>query len=164
AYCAVARTTTGWQAELADAAPLSDARAAFKVLTSATGGEISEMRDDTAGLVRLAHRVEGVLNAVMYCAPTPVAVSRSHVVALIGTHIEVSDALSGRARGAAPDPGATVCACMSVGLNDIRRAVAAGACTLDALGAATGAGTNCGACRPELAGLLPPAADAIAAE
>ncbi|MEO0381128.1 MAG: nitrate reductase, partial [Pseudomonadota bacterium] len=46
AYCAVARTTTGWQAELADAAPLSDARAAFKVLTSATGGEISEMRDD----------------------------------------------------------------------------------------------------------------------
>ena len=76
----------------------------------------------------------------------------------------VSDALSGRARGDAPDPGATVCACMGVGLNDLRRAVAAGAGSIEALGAATGAGTNCGACRPELAGLLPPATAAIAAE
>ena len=164
AYCAVARTATGWQAEVADARPLSDALAAFKVLTSAQGGEISEMHDGTAGLVRIAHRIEGALNAVMFCAPAPVAVSRSLVIALIGTETLVSDALSGRARGTAPDPGATVCACMSVGLNDLRRAVAAGAGSIEALGDATGAGTNCGACRPELAGLLLPATDAIAAE
>ncbi|MEO9576364.1 MAG: nitrate reductase [Tateyamaria sp.] len=164
AYCAIARTTTGWQAEVADAGPLNDARAAFTVLTSARGGEISEMRDDTAGLVRIAYRVEGTLSAVMFCARAPVAVSRVHAIALIGTGALISDALSGRARGDAPDPGATVCACMGVGLNDLRRAVAAGASSIEALGAVTGAGTNCGACRPELAGLLPPATDAIAAE
>ncbi len=164
AYCAVARTATGWQAELADGAPLVDARAAFNVLTSAQGGDISEMRDDTTGIVRIAHRLGGVLRAVLFCAPFPVALSRPHAVALIGTAAHVHDALSGRARADAPDPGATVCACMGVGLNDLRRAVAAGADSVDALGAATGAGTNCGACRPELAGLLLPPAKAIAAE
>ncbi|WP_299723586.1 nitrate reductase [uncultured Tateyamaria sp.] len=164
AYCAIARTATGWQAELADAAPLADARAAFNVLTSAQGGDISEMRDESTGIVRIAHRVEGNLRAVLFCAPSPVVVSRAHAVALIGTDVHMHDALSGRARSDVPDPGATVCACMGVGLNDLRRAVAAGACSVDALGSATGAGTNCGACRPELAGLLLPPAKAIAAE
>ncbi|MEP1200312.1 molybdopterin-dependent oxidoreductase [Tateyamaria sp.] len=163
AYCAVALTATGWQAEVADGRPLNDALATFKVLTSVQGGDFSEMNDRTAGLVRIAHRVEGKLNAVMFCAPGPVAVSRTHAIALIGTDAQVTDALSGRARGAALDPGATVCACMGVGLNDLRRAVASGATSIDALSAATGAGTNCGACRPELAGLLLPATDAIAA-
>ncbi|MFL4470187.1 molybdopterin-dependent oxidoreductase [Tateyamaria armeniaca] len=164
AYCAIARTATGWQAELADKQPPADARAAFNVLTSIHGGDISEMRDDGAGLVRLALRVDGILRAVMFSAPRPVAVSRPHAVALIGTRAPMLDALSGRASASAPDPGATVCACMGVGLNDLRRAVAAGADSVDALGAATGAGTNCGACRPDLAGLLPPPTDAIAAE
>jgi assimilatory nitrate reductase catalytic subunit len=43
---------------------------------------------------------------------------------------------------------------MGVGRNQIAAAIAAGACTTDAVGAITRAGTNCGACRPEIAALL----------
>ncbi|MEM6373019.1 MAG: nitrate reductase [Pseudomonadota bacterium] len=164
AYCAIARTATGWQAELADDTALGDARAVFNVLTAAQDGDVSEVRDDSTGIVRIAQRLNGTLRAALFCAPDPVAVSRAHAVALIGTDTPLLDALSGRARASAPDPGPTVCACMGVGLNDLRRAVAAGADSVDALGAATSAGTNCGACRPELAGLLLPPAKAMAAE
>ena len=48
-----------------------------------------------------------------------------------------------------------VCACLNVGMNTIRQAIIEGGLiTVDALGAALGAGTNCGSCRPELAALL----------
>jgi assimilatory nitrate reductase catalytic subunit len=57
--------------------------------------------------------------------------------------------LVGRAPGAA-DRGPLVCACRNVGLRAIEAAITAGACDLDGLGAATGAGTTCGSCRPEL--------------
>ena len=163
-YCAVARSTSGWQAEMASATPMTDARTVLAQLVSLSGDDISELHDPATGMIRVAHRVNGALHTVMYCAPTPVAVSRGHVVALIGTQVPMLDALSGRNRATAQDPGATVCACMGVGLNDLRRAVAAGATSIDALGAATGAGTNCGACRPELAALLPTQAKAMAAE
>ena len=143
---------------------MTDARTVLAQLVSLSGDDISELHDPATGMIRVAHRVNGALHTVMYCAPTPVAVSRGHVVALIGTQVPMLDALSGRNRATAQDPGATVCACMGVGLNDLRRAVAAGATSIDALGAATGAGTNCGACRPELAALLPTQAKAMAAE
>jgi assimilatory nitrate reductase catalytic subunit len=63
--------------------------------------------------------------------------------------------LAGRPSADMPDPGATVCACLNVGVNTIREAIQSGrALTVAALGEALGAGTSCGSCRPELAGLL----------
>lgn len=62
--------------------------------------------------------------------------------------------LAGAAPGAAPDAGPIVCACLKVGKASIDRAIAAGASDMDALSAATGAGSNCGSCRIELARLL----------
>jgi assimilatory nitrate reductase catalytic subunit len=47
-----------------------------------------------------------------------------------------------------------VCACLKVGARTIGGAVQAGARTIDAVAAATGAGTNCGSCRPEIARLI----------
>jgi assimilatory nitrate reductase catalytic subunit len=59
--------------------------------------------------------------------------------------------LVGRNAGATKDPGAIVCACFNVGLNQIVEAVGAQSCaTVDAVGAALGAGTNCGSCRIEI--------------
>ena len=63
-----------------------------------------------------------------------------------------------------PDPGAIVCACLGVGVNTIRQAIGQGCAGVAALGQATGAGTNCGSCRPELAALLAGAARLQAAE
>ncbi|MEO0402469.1 MAG: molybdopterin dinucleotide binding domain-containing protein, partial [Pseudomonadota bacterium] len=163
-YCAIARTATGWQAELAGAIALDDAAALLERLVGPLRGDVSDMQDTRAGLRRIAHRVDGILEAVFYIGPDPVVVSREHAVALIGTDANTTAALSARRAGNVQDPGATVCACMGVGINDLHRALANGATTVEALGAATGAGTNCGACRPELASLLPDPLRTLAAE
>jgi len=46
--------------------------------------------------------------------------------------------------------GPMVCACLKVGGKAIEAAIIGGASTPDAVGTATGAGTNCGSCRPEI--------------
>ncbi|APX12369.1 nitrate reductase [Tateyamaria omphalii] len=164
-YCAVARTETGWQAELAGVSAAVDAEALLSQLVGALNGSVSLVSDAATGTQRIAHRVDGRLRALLFLSPEPVQLSRAHAIAAIGQDAPASAALAGRAAGAQPDPGPTVCACMSVGLNDLRRAVADGAASVEALGDCTGAGTNCGACKPELQGLLMPAEPpAVAAE
>lgn len=163
-YCAVARTETGWQAELAGLTDLEDAQAVLAHLVGPFAGAASVVRDTATGVHRVAHHADGRLNALLFLAPHPVQLSRAHAVAAIGQSSPAGAALAGRAAGAEADPGPTVCACMSVGLNDLKRAIADGAASVDALGQCTGAGTNCGACKPELAALLPPHPTAVAAE
>ncbi|WP_019904325.1 nitrate reductase [Methylobacterium sp. 77] len=63
--------------------------------------------------------------------------------------------LSGRAETASAGP--TVCACHGVGLDIITATIAAGAHSVEAVGAACKAGTNCGSCIPEIRKLLPQA-------
>ena len=58
------------------------------------------------------------------------------------------------------DEGRTICACLGVREHAINKAVARGATSVEALGAATGAGTNCGSCRIELANILRPREEA----
>ncbi len=56
--------------------------------------------------------------------------------------------------GEAGDRGGEMCACYGVSCNAVDAAIARGASSLDAVGAATRAGTNCGSCRPEIRVLL----------
>ena len=64
-----------------------------------------------------------------------------------------------------PDPGPVLCSCFSVGVNTILTAIETeGLMSVEAIGAALGAGTNCGSCRPELAELLARCATPEAAE
>jgi assimilatory nitrate reductase catalytic subunit len=67
--------------------------------------------------------------------------------------------LFGRPPGAPIDKGPLVCACLKVGAKAVQAAIAAGAASPDAVGAATGAGTNCGSCRPEIARMIAATAD-----
>jgi assimilatory nitrate reductase catalytic subunit len=62
--------------------------------------------------------------------------------------------LAGRPGAGQRDPGTIVCACLEVGLNDIRGAIARGATSVDSVGAVTKAGTNCGSCRAEIGRLI----------
>ena len=50
-----------------------------------------------------------------------------------------------------------VCACHGVGLDVITASIAGGAHSVEAVGAACKAGTNCGSCIPEIRKLLPQA-------
>ena len=53
-----------------------------------------------------------------------------------------------------PDPGATVCSCFGVGVNQIVAAVRGGCHSVEAVGKELNAGTNCGSCRAEIRGII----------
>jgi assimilatory nitrate reductase catalytic subunit len=56
--------------------------------------------------------------------------------------------------GDAADRGGEICACFGVSTSAVTAAIAGGATSLDTIGAATRAGSNCGSCRPELRALV----------
>ena len=93
------------------------------------------------------------LTGALFLAAEPVAVSRNWAVDQLGVDFsEPEHALrSSRATGQGTvDKGATVCSCFSVGVKQIAAAVAGGCVTVDAIGRALQAGTNCGSCRSEI--------------
>jgi len=90
---------------------------------------------------------------------SPVQLSRAWAVDLLGTRVDgpaesIVLLAPKPTSGSAKDKGAIVCACESVGLNQILAAIGAGATSVEDLGVKTRAGTNCGSCRPELKALL----------
>ncbi|MFT5744057.1 MAG: assimilatory nitrate reductase catalytic subunit [Paracoccaceae bacterium] len=163
-YAAIARTLTGWQVELAGAKTLNDWETEARHLSGETGGDASIQADPTTGSNRIAITQNGQITALFFAAPTPVVVSRSSIIDLIGTDTPPLAALAGRAPSGQPDAGATVCACFNVGRNTLLAAVLNGAHSVAALGEATCAGTNCGSCKPELTTLLAQAQIPMAAE
>ena len=65
------------------------------------------------------------------------------------------DVLTGRVPADRPDPGPVLCSCFEVGINTILTAIETdGLHSVEAIGAALQAGTNCGSCRPEIATLI----------
>jgi assimilatory nitrate reductase catalytic subunit len=50
--------------------------------------------------------------------------------------------------------GRIICSCFNVGLNQIVEAASAGCASVDEIGRAVKAGTNCGSCRAEIRGIL----------
>jgi assimilatory nitrate reductase catalytic subunit len=56
--------------------------------------------------------------------------------------------------GDASDRGGEICACFGVSMATVTAAIAGGAASLDAVGASTQAGNNCGSCRPEIRALI----------
>ncbi len=150
-YWAKAPVAGGVQVELAGATVPADWAA---WAASLFGGAPSlALSDPARGLHRFAFTENGRLQGAVFLSPEPVLVARSHLAGLLG-HAE-RGALAGRPGAAQADPGPTICACLNVGLNTILAAIANGtAPSVQALGEALGAGTNCGSCRPELAALI----------
>ena len=53
-----------------------------------------------------------------------------------------------------PAVGRIVCSCFNVGVNQLASAVVAGCSSVEAIGAALRAGTNCGSCRSEIRSIV----------
>ena len=152
-YWARAPITNGWRIELAGRQPPQDWVAYARDLFDLPDTTAASVIDAKRGVARIAFHENGALIAALFAAPEPIAVARDHLASLIGGRD--AGALAGQPRADAPDPGATVCACLNVGINTIRAAIQSGrAHSVTALGDALGAGTSCGSCRPELAVLL----------
>jgi len=152
-YWALARTKQGFRAELAGAVAIEDWKAEAERLFSAPGAEVSSIIDAKRGFARIVLQENGMLIGALFVASNPVAVMRDYLSGLPGS--QVADALSGRPAVGAPNPGPVLCSCFGVGVNTIVDAIETkGLVSVDQIGEALCAGTNCGSCRPEIAELL----------
>jgi len=159
-YWAVARARTGWRAELAGAEPPECWEVFARGLLDLGDGETVSVADRSKGIVRIAVLREGRLAGALFVSPEPVALSRSHLVGLVGSDEPGDVLLAGRPGAARPDPGPIVCSCFDVGVNTILEAIETqSAVTVDRIGTLLRAGTNCGSCRPELQALIESTAD-----
>tara|TARA_R110000868_G_scaffold18175_2_gene80496 strand:- start:1282 stop:3921 length:2640 start_codon:yes stop_codon:yes gene_type:complete len=157
AYWAVAEAVGGMRGELAWFEQPVDwdhwLRSAFALPQAA---RIQSMLDSGSGRRSFVVLEQGQLVVALYTAPEPVAVSRQWAVGLLSAQgLSASTVLAGRPGADMPDSGAIVCSCFSVGVNTITAAVTAQGCsTVEAVGACTKAGTNCGSCRAEIRGII----------
>ena len=152
-YMALARTPSGHRAELAGRTIPNDWEAEARRLFNAPGVALSSIIDARRGFARIAAHDGGVLVGALFVSPIPVAVMRDYLVTLHGT--DATNALIGRPAANAPNPGPTLCSCLGVGINTVVTAIETrGLMTVDSIGEALGAGTNCGSCKPEIADLI----------
>ncbi|MGX1096453.1 nitrate reductase [Amorphus sp. MBR-141] len=156
-YWSIARARGGYRAELAGLEVPGTWRALFASLLGMplNEDEVLAVHDARSGRYRLAAFAGDALVGALFVAREPVSVARSFVAGALGDRFEEQQdrmgLLAGRPRGDVPDPGAIVCSCFDVGVHQIDAMVRAGGATsVEAVGAALKAGTNCGSCRPEI--------------
>ena len=155
-YWALARSTDGWRLELAGAVAPPDWTAwAQQLVPAVRTGDLLAYHDAATDRHRFAAFDGDRLVGAIFVSRAPLTLGRTAVAdGLSALHSAPGDRLrilAGRASVDRPDPGAIVCSCFAVGVNQIVAAVVGGGCTsIAAIGEALKAGTNCGSCRPEL--------------
>ncbi|UXT91705.1 nitrate reductase [Agrobacterium pusense] len=155
AYWAIAKADGGYRMELAFAEEPQDwtlwARQVFGI---DAGIEPLGYSDRQTGDLRLAFFDGDILLAALFIAWRPVAVARNWAISqLTERHEDLRmrfALIAGRPGAGRPDPGATVCSCFNVGVNQITAAVRDGCHSVEAIGKVLNAGANCGSCRAEI--------------
>ncbi len=157
-YRAVSRGVGHWRYELAgEELPASWPEWADAVLGPKSARiEVS----DVAGGRYRGVNVDGErLQACVFVATTRWLPSRNWLATLFGTQ-PLSDTdrlaiLAGRAPKGAPETGPVICSCFAVGRSTLLRAIRGDSLvSVEQIGKALKAGTNCGSCIPELKELL----------
>ncbi len=158
-YWALARTKGGFRLELASCAKPEDWSAYAQQLFR-TGADVPLLayHDHRQGQHRIAMFEGETLAGVLFVAREPVTVSRSWASEQLTRQFTEAhqrfQLLAGRPGKDMPDKGAIVCACFSVGKNEIVAAARGGCHTVEAIGKTLKAGTNCGSCRAEIRGII----------
>jgi assimilatory nitrate reductase catalytic subunit len=156
-YWAMAPAKGGMRGELGFLAEPADwdrwARGAFGLPGDA---DLAAAVDARSGRRKYASIEDGRLQFAIFLSPDPVLVSRQWVVdQLAADTLDGRAVIAGRPGADGVDTGAIVCACESVGIATIVDAVVREGCTtVEAVGACTRAGTNCGSCRAEIRAII----------
>jgi len=158
AYWAQARIDSGWRLELAGLQPIADWELFARNLFGLEQGQgtLTAMRDARSDSFRCVATLDGEITGALFAASAPVEVARAWACEQFA--LAVADPLAllaGRPPRTCRDPGRKVCVCMNVGANTITDAIAEK--NLHSAGAvveATGAGSGCGSCKPEIERLL----------
>ena len=154
-YWALAKCEGGWRLELAFADDDRDWLAfATSLFDTAPGAETLSFHDGAAGRHRFACFDGDRLGGALFLASEPVAVSRDWACEQLlkkhaGQRARMA-VIAGRPGFGVVDRGATVCSCFGVGAKQIETAIAGGCRSVEAVGEALQAGTNCGSCRGEI--------------
>jgi assimilatory nitrate reductase catalytic subunit len=154
-YWALARVADGWRLELAGAAAPGDWTELARALLPAAADGLLAYHDASTDRHRFAAFNGERLTGAVFISREPLTLGRTFLAdelsAAHGTTAERLRLLAGRPSADRPDPGAVVCSCFAVGVNQIAAAVITGGClSVEAVGDLLQAGTNCGSCRPEI--------------
>lgn len=122
-------------------------------------GDWIEFQDKASGYYRAAHIVNDVLNTCIFVANDESLPDDQWLDSLFSEASIFKEARASLLAGTPPanvkPPGKTICACFNVGLNTIMEAIKEQKLTtVEAIGEALQAGTNCGSCLPELDSIL----------
>ena len=136
----------------------AERRALREALMRGAKGEILRLEDAGTGVLREAELNHGRLERVLFVTtggrlPGADWLAGRFAEPELGG-LSRAMLLHGRAAGGTVDDGPLICACNAVGTRRIAAAIEGGAADLGAVGEATGAGTGCGSCRPEIIRLL----------
>ncbi|MDJ1156995.1 molybdopterin-dependent oxidoreductase [Chelatococcus sp. SYSU_G07232] len=159
-YWALARTGRGWRMELAGLDRPADWEALARVLLDDRKGEglaFASYCDATAGGFRALAMRDGRVVGLLIAAREPVTASRDWLCSSFAAEepVDVLGFLAGRPGGGCRDQGRKICVCFDVGAATIEEAIRReGLGSVDEVGRATGAGTGCGSCRPEISTIL----------
>ena len=145
-----------WRHELAGGGSAAEAHAGTVAALGGPDGWMS-LRDPAAGVFRSARVQDGRLDCCVFTGPDHDLPRRDWLMELFARDViepmERRALLAGRrADGVAPEP--SICVCMGVGEGAIRAAIRGGCDSVEAVGRATTAGTNCGSCKPEIGAIL----------
>ena len=155
-YWARIRCTKGWLIEIAGT---GDTTGISRLLPQ---GDRLEMSDLKRGTIRAAVISGGRLEAALFVSRNGGLPPRDWLAAQLGgSDAAPNELLAGRPAMPAPDRGPIVCACFDVGMRTIIDAIAARAlASVEAVGTALRAGTNCGSCRPAISRMIEDQKDA----
>ena len=155
AYFAKVRVGQGWLVELAGT---RDPAALAQALLPK--GERVEVADPARGGTRIAvlegGELGGRLSAALYITRSGRLPDREWLIAQLASAAPgPMELLAGRPAVPLPDRGPVVCVCFDVGMNTIVEAIAGQRLlSVEAVGAALSAGTNCGSCKPTIRRLI----------
>lgn len=125
----------------------------------AEGNEVSDYADEPRGIFRVAAFAHDRLDFCLFSGPAQSLPGWEAVKTVFaGTTIDERDRrvlLSGNSGAGMPETGPLLCACFGVGLATIHDAIVSQSVTsVEEIGKALRAGTNCGSCIPEIRKLL----------
>lgn len=144
--------------EFAGRGDAEEREALRKLLLQGASADVLRYEDPGAGSLREAFLSGDRLDRILFTTANGVLPPRAWLAELFAaealTAQDRAALLIGRAPGRPTDTSPIVCACRNVRAAAIGRAIGAGAVDLDSVADATGAGANCGSCRPEIARLL----------
>jgi assimilatory nitrate reductase catalytic subunit len=150
AYWTRIRTAHGWLTEFSGD---GDPSGLVEMLPA---GERAEMHDAKRGVLRAAVVVDGWLHGALFIARNDGLPPREWLIEQLGGEEgSTMEWLAGRPSQLQADRGPIICVCFDIGMSTIIASIRADALTsVEAVGVALKAGTNCGSCRPAIARIL----------